>query len=278
MAGKKGGYRQRAAAALSVLLCCCLLAAALAGCGGKSSYEEKREQVEAAAAQFLDACGNQDAAAIPALLSPGYREANGLGDTLSAAALQQATESFVAYSFDPVNDIVVEDGRALVTVFIDYGTFGSREETLVLVREGDAWLVDSFTAMDWDQPPPPPAEESVVETDVPEEDVEKALRDFLEACLDGDTDYIFKHLSDAYKEEYRLTKAWTASEFAGIFGTARGYDFEPEEIEMIGGDRAQVDVTIDFGSRGNLESETSLVSLVLDSRTWKVDVFPFFIY
>jgi hypothetical protein len=275
LTGKKGRNRQRAAAALSVLLCCCLLAA-LAGCGGKSSYEEKRDQVEAAAANFLDACGNQDAAAIPALLSPGYREANGLGDTLSAAALQQAVGSFVAYSFDPVNDIVVEDGRGLVTVFVDYGTFGSREETLVLVREGDAWLVDNFTAMDWRMPPP--AEESAVETDVPEEDVERALRGFLEACLDGDTGYIFKHLSDAYKEEYRLTKAWTASEFAGIFGTARSYDFEPEEIEMIGDDRAQVDVTIDFGSRGNLESETSLVSLVLDSRTWKVDVFPFFIY
>jgi hypothetical protein len=265
----------RLAAAAALLLCACLLAG-LAGCGD-SSYEEKRAQVEGAAVEFLDACGNQDPETVLSLLSPAYKEANGLGDTLGRAALRQSTESFLAYNFDAVNDIVVEDGRALVTVFVDYGTFGSREETLVLVREGDAWLVDNFTAMDWTEPPPP-VEEEVVEAESPADDVDRALRNFVDACLDGDTDYIFKHLSDDYKAEYRLAKAWTAPEFAGIFGTARGYDFAKDEIELIGSDRAQVDVTIDFGSRGNLESETSLVSLVRDGRAWKVDVFPFFIY
>ncbi len=272
MAGKYGG-RGLLAAAVALPLCACLLAG-LAGCGG-SSPEEKRARVEEAAVRFLDACGNRDPETVLSLLSPAYREANGLGDSLSAAVLRQSVGTFLSYSFDAVAGIVVEDGRALVTVLVDYGTFGSREETLVLKREGDDWLVDGFTAMDWSKPRP--AEETAKD-ESPSDGVERALRGFVDACMGGDTEYVFKHLSDGYKARYRLTKPWTAPEFAGIFGTARGYDFAKDRIAMAGGDRAQVDVTIDFGSRGNLESETSLVSLVRDGRTWKVDVFPFFIY
>lgn len=270
----RGGYGLGAAA--TAFLLCTFLLAGLTGCGGeKSSYEEKRGQVEAAATQFLDAGGNLDSTTVLSMLSPGYREANALGDTLSQQDLRQAMGSIVAYSFDAVDDIVVEDGRGLVTVYIDYGTFGSREETLVLVREGDVWMVDGFTAMDWKKAPPVSDDG---DEDSPDSAAEKALRGFVEACIDGDTDYVFNNLSEAYKTEHRLTGPWTVPEFAGIFGEARSYDFEPEEIEMIGGNRARVDVTIDFGSRGNLESETSLVSLVLETGKWKVDVFPFFIY
>ena len=132
----KDGYGLGAAAAAFLL--CAFLLAGLAGCGAeKPSYEEKRGQVEAAATQFLDAGGNLDSTTVLSMLSPGYREANALGDTLSRKDLRQAMGSIVAYSFDAVDDIVVEDGRGLVTVYIDYGTFGSKEETLVLVREGD---------------------------------------------------------------------------------------------------------------------------------------------
>lgn len=260
----------------AVILCCVLLAslASLAGCGGgnAATLAERRAEVEQAAGQFLDACGNQDAAAVLSLLSAGYREANGLGDTLSKESLQRAMSTVLSYRFDPESNIVVEQDRALVTVFIDYGTFGTKEETLALVNE-DGLKVDGFTAMHWNTATP-----VTTDTDQPNDAVAKSLRSFVEACIKGTTDYVFKNLTTAYKDKYRLSKAWTSAEFAGIFGEARSYQFEPALIKMNDDNHAEVDVTIDFGSRGNLEKETARVSLARESGMWKVDAFPFFIY
>ena len=158
---------------VAVLACtltlCSVLLASLAGCGGGNTVTltERRVAVEQAAGQFLDACGNQDAAAVLSLLTAGYREANGLGDTLSEESLQRAMGTILSYRFDPESNIVVEQNRALVTVFIDYGTFGTKEETLVLVDEGGL-KVDGFTAMNWNTAAP------VIDTDQPNDAVAKA--------------------------------------------------------------------------------------------------------
>jgi hypothetical protein len=274
---KKGcpGRLPVAVRACAVCLCAVLLAgfATLAGCGGGNTptLAERRAEVEQAATQFLDACGNQDAAAVLSCLSAGYLEANGLGESLSREDLQRALGTFISYRFDPSSDIVVDQERGLVTVYIDYGTFGTKEETLVLVRE-DGLKVDNFTAMRWNTAAPP------ADTDQPNEAVAKSLRSFVEACVKGNTEYLFKNLTTAYKEAYRLSKAWTAAEFAGIFGEARGYQFDQAQIRMNDQDHAEVDVTIDFGSRGNLEKETARVSLAREGGIWKVDGFPFFLY
>ncbi len=261
-----------------LLVASMLLVPGLAGCGGDKlpSMPELKAQAEQTAVAFLDACGNLDTAAVLSMMSSGYKEANGLGDTLSPEALQEAVSAFFSYRFDPTEDIVIEQERALVTADVDYGTFGTEEETLALVLEGGGYLVDSFTAMDWSGTPAtePPEDESAGR----KEEAEKALRSFVEACIKGDTAYVFKNLSDGYKSKKNLEKVWTASEFAGIFGEARSYEFEPEEMELVGDDRAEVDVSIDFGSRGNLERETSRAALVWENGAWKVDVFPFFLF
>ncbi len=166
---------------------------------------------------------------------------------------------------------MVDQERGLVTVYVDYGTFGTKEETLVLVRE-DGLQVDSFTAMHWNTSPPS------TDTDQPNEAVAKSLRSFVKACIKGNVDYVFKNLTTTYKEDYRLSKASTAAEFAGIFGEARSYQFDQAQIKMIDQDHAEVDLTIDFGSRGNLEKETARVSLAREGGIWKVSSFPFFIY
>lgn len=273
-----GRGRKALAGSAALFAAAALLAMALAGCGGEKlpSMPELQAQAEQAAVAFLDACGNLDTAAVLSMMSSAYREANGLGDTLSPEALREAASTFYSYSFDPTEDIVIEQERALVTADIDYGTFGTREEILVLVMEGGGYLVDGFTAMNWSKPPA---------TEPPEDDgaglkegAEKSLRSFVEACIKGDTAYVFKNLSDGYKSKKNLEKAWTASEFAGIFGEARSYEFEPEEMELMGDDRAEVDVSIDFGSRGNLERETTRAALVWENGAWKVDVFPFFLF
>ncbi len=70
---------------------------------------------------------------------------------------------------------------------------------------------------------------------------------------------------------------WNSAEFSGIFGTARSFDFDAEEIEIVD-DRVDTDVTVEFGTRGNLQSETTRVGLVLEGGDWLIDTFPFFIY
>lgn len=267
-----------ASTALATAVVVVLLVTGLAGCNEAKlpSEVELRARAEETAAAFLDACGNFDSAAVLSMMSQGFREAGGLGETLSPEELRQATGTFISYRFDPAEDIVIDQDRALVTADIDYGTFGAREENLVLVLEEGAYLVDSFTAMDWSGTSAVKPSEN--EDDSRVEGARESLRSFVEACIKGDTAYVFKNLSDGYKERKSLEKAWTASEFAGIFGEARSYEFEADAMEMVDDDRAEVDVTVDFGSRGNLESETSRVILVWENNAWRVDVFPFFLY
>jgi hypothetical protein len=202
-------------------------------------------------------------------MSPDYLESNQVPDPITRQDLVAALGNVNSYRLVPESGVRLEGDRAVVSVTMDIQGKGEREETLVLLRLDGAWMVGGFTAMDWSSKPLLPADEQV--------EVEKALRDFLTACIDQKTDYIFKHLSQDYLDKHRLTKPWTASEFSSIFGTARSYDFDVEQIAIDDG-KAAVDVTIEFGTRGNLESETSQVRLVKKSGQWLIDAFPFFIY
>ncbi len=257
------------------MLCCAVLAvsffAAVAGCGGKRNDPEVvRRGLGETAVRFLDACLDLDTEAVLGMLSSSYREENGVPETLTREDLLAVQGTFVGYSFEPEGDIVLqESGRHLVMAELDYAVLGKRLETLVLVDEG-GWRVDGFTAFDWralqDKGDPPRAQ------------AEKQLRLFLDACMRSDTDYIFRNLSDAYKREYRLTAPWSASDFSGIFGSARGYEIEPEGVRMVRDDQVEADVTIIFGSHGNLTKQTSRVIMLRQGGSWKVDAFPFFLY
>jgi len=261
---RRGVVVMSAAVLLPVLALACA-----AGCGGGESAEDRAEAVSQTAMSFLDALGNQDLEGIRSMFSRDYLESNQVPDPLDRDQLTAALGYLVSYRFSPRDDLALEDDRAVVRVEVEVTGRGSREETLVLVREDEAWKVSSFTALDWSNKPRDKGDEKT--------EVEQALRDFLVACIDGRTDYLFEHLSRDYREKHRLEKAWTAAEFSGVFGTARSYDFDPDGIKLDGGS-AEVDVTIEFGSRGNLESETSRVRLVKEASEWRVDAFPFFIY
>ncbi len=246
-----------------------LALACVAGCGGGEPEKDRMEAASQAAMSFLDALGNQDLEGVRSMLSRDYLEENQVPDPLDRDRLTAALGYLVSYRFSPRDDLALEGDRAVVRVEVEVTGRGTREETLVLIWEDEAWKVNSFTALDWSSKPRDKGDEKT--------EVEQALRDFLVACIDGRTDYLFEHLSRDYREKHRLEKAWTAAEFSGIFGTARSYDFDPGDIKLEDGS-AEVDVTIEFGSRGNLESETSRVRLVKEGRDWRVDAFPFFIY
>ena len=226
-------------------------------------------QVTEAATAFLDALGNLQTEGLREMMTAQYLADNQVPDPLTAAQLLASLGHLNSYRFLPDRDVMVEEDRAVIAVTVAVQGREESEETLVMRREEGAWKVDGFTALDWSLQPPVEKDERA--------EVEVALRNFLLACVDGDTAYIFEHLSKAYKEKHRLEKPWTAAEFSGVFGTARSYDFKPEAI-MMEDKAASADVTIEFGSRGNLESETSRVRLVKEKNSWLVDAFPFFIY
>ncbi len=265
---RKTGY---VTAALAVsLLCITLLAAFLCGgCGGGQTQTENVSAVVDTATSFLDACGNLETGEVRSFLSPQYLESNQVPDPMTREELVAALGNINSYRLVPDADISVEGDRAVVAITMDIQGKGEGGETIVLHRQNGEWLVDGFTAMDWTSKPLTPGSEQVK--------VEEALRDFVTACIDLDTNYIFKNLSDAYLKKYRLEKPWTSAEFSGIFGAARSYNFNAEKI-VIDDNTAEVDVTIEFGSRGNLESETAQVRLVKEGSKWLVDAFPFFIY
>ncbi len=256
-------------AALSLFLLLFPIMAFLGGCGEGNAKGNRSQEAAQAAVSFMDALGNQDVGSLRDMFSPQYLETGEVPDPISVEELTAALGYLLSYRFSPDQDLVLEGDRAVVRVEMEISGKGTREETLVLSWQDGAWKVSSFTALDWSNKPKG-------KTDARAE-VEKALRDFLVSCIDGRTEYIFEHLSLAYKEKHRLEKPWTAAEFSGVFGTARSYDFDPGDIELKDGS-AEVDVTIEFGSRGNLESETSRVRLVKEGRDWLVDAFPFFIY
>jgi len=247
-----------------------LVIALLTGCGGDSTAQDEADAATETTIAFLNALGDQDVEVLRALMSQGYLAENGVPDPITNEQLVAALGYVSSYRFIPEEDMAVEEGRAVVTVDLEVVGKDIREETLVLTLEDGEWKVDAFTAMDWSQEP-------VVEDATGKVQVEQAMRDFLIACIDGDTTYIFENLSPDYKEKHRLEEPWTSAEFSGVFGTARSFDFAPEEIEIEDG-IAEIDVTVEFGSRGNLESETSRVTLVQEGRDWLVDNFPFFIY
>ncbi len=254
----------------------CIALVLLVGSCGKNidMGSQKKVEVENAAITFLDACGNQEIDVIVSMLTDRYKAENGIGESITREDLRNALGTFQGYRFQPDSDLVIEDGRALIAIMVDYGNYGRKEETLVLTKE-DIWRVDSFTALRWRSVTTKQADKGNEEKI---EEVSTALKRFLDACINGDTKYIFDHLTKAYKEEHRLTKPWTSAEFAGIFGEARSYKVDSSRIELESEKKASVDVTIYFGSRGNLQEETSRVSLVFEGSLWKISVFPFFIY
>ncbi|WP_458012149.1 hypothetical protein [Candidatus Solincola sp.] len=261
------------AAVLAATLVVVLAVLTLSGCGkGRESREEKLSRVTEAATAFLNALGDQRVEVLREMMTAEYLEGNRVPDPVTSKDLVAALGYLASYRFSPDRDVILADDRATVTVVLEITGKGEKEETLALKLEGDAWKVDAFTALDWSRRPPPVDGEEGERAEV-----EQALRDFLIACLDGRTEYIFEHLSRAYKEKHRLEKPWTAAEFSGIFGTARSYDFDPRDIQLRE-NAAEVDVTIEFGTRSNLESETSRVRLVKEKGEWLIDSFPFFIY
>ena len=266
MHGRTRRKRLATAACLALLLVPASLCAA--SCGGSVSPHEKAGEVIDAATAFLDALGGQQVAELRTLMSQDYLDSNRVPDPITADQLAAVLGFLNSYRLLPEKDVAIEGERAVVTVTVDIAGKEEREETLVLKLEEGGWKVDAFTAMDWSRKPAGQDEERV--------QVEQALRDFLIACIDQDTQYIFEHLSQGYREKHRLKKPWTSAEFSGVFGTARSYDFDPNEIEMEDGS-AEVDVTVEFGSRGNLESETARVRLVREENAWLTDIFPFFL-
>lgn len=274
MMGKEAAVAPRAgwtAAALAAMLLLCLLApAAPLGCGGTSAARGgSAREVEAAVTAFLDALGDRDVENLRSFFTQDYLDSKGVPDPITPNGLTAAFGVMESYRMVPEEDISVDGDRAAVTVTLDMSGKEEKEDTLIMSRTDGEWKVDDFTAMDWVSQPVLPDEGSAA--------VEVALRNFLIACVDARTDYIFENLSPGYKEKHRLEKPWTAAEFSGVFGTARSYDFDAAGIGLQG-ETAAVDVTVEFGSRGNLESETSRVRLVKDGKSWLIDVFPFFIY
>jgi hypothetical protein len=256
--------------ALSAALVMALVVSVLVGCGG--APENDSAAVTEAATYFLNALGDRDVDGLPSLMSQDYLDSSEMPDPVTSEQLIAALGYLNSYRFIPEEDIIIEGDRAVITVDIELAQKGEQEETLVLVLEDGAWKVDAFTALDWSRKPV-----KTTATDDERVKAEQALRDFLVACIDADTDYIFEHLSLDYKEKHHLDKPWTSAEFSGIFGTARSFDFNAEEIAIVD-DTAEVDVTVEFGTRGNLESETARVGLVKEAAGWRIDTFPFFIY
>ena len=254
---------------VAFFICSLLAIVSFSGCGDGAPPEDEPDAATAAATAFLNALGNQDAEAVRGLMSQEYLDANNVPEPLTRAELVAVMGNLNSYRFIPDEDVTIEGERAAITVDLDITGKGEMEETLILSWENGEWKVADFTAMDWSQQPVVEDEENV--------EVEQALRNFLIACIDGRTDYIFENLSTDYKEKHRLEEPWTSAEFSGIFGTARSYDFDANEIDMED-DYALADVTVEFGTRGNLESETARVGLVKEGSAWLIDVFPFFIY
>jgi hypothetical protein len=256
-------------AASGTVLLVALAAFAAIGCNGEPAQEDRVPQVAEAATAFLNACGDLQAEEVRSFFSQDYLQANQIPDPLTQDDITAALGYLNSYRILPDQDINVEGDRAVVSVTIDTSIKGEMEETMVFVQEDGEWKLESFTAMDWSA--------QTAGSDGEQEVVEQALNEFLIACVDSDTSYIFENLSEDYKERHRLEKPWTAAEYSGIFGTARSFDFDPNDIE-VENSSAEVDVTIEFGTRGNLESETSRVHLVKEGNEWLVDAFPFFIY
>jgi hypothetical protein len=238
-------------------------------CGGLEEQALRQGAAETIR-RFLDACGERRPEEVRDLFSRSYLEDNLVPDPLGEDELEAALGKLEHYRFDPA-ELRVEGSRAVAPVYLGLqGEEGEREEFVSLEWDRSRWLVTSFTAMDWRRKPPSP------EKAIALAEAQSALRAFLADCLDHRTDKVFTALSSSFRERYRLGRPWTREEFSGILGTARSYRFDPERMAYVDG-TVEVDVTIEFGSPGNLEEQTSRVRLVQEQGTWKVDSFPFFL-
>ncbi len=245
-----------------------LVAGLLAGCAGGAGSPVD------AAKSFVDACNNRDAAAVLSLLSGAYRQDQGVPDSLTGAQLEQALKPYTRLTLDASQDSVPGGDRAVIILGADTGeNTASTGQTLILARAEGAWKVDGCTALNWAAVTRSGGGSSADRTAV-----EQQLKYFLNACIDGNTSYVYTNLSAGFLADHDLTKPWTAAEFSGIFGTARSYNFSPQTIAFASADEASVNVTVEFGTRGNLQSESADVTLVREKGAWKVDTFPFFIF
>ncbi len=244
------------------------VATGLAGCGTSPGPGETAQR-------FVDVCNNRDAASLLAMLSASYREQQSVPESLTSAQLEQALKPYTRLTMDTGQNASLESDRAVMILSADTGENTSTSgQTLVLTKTEGTWKVDGCTALNW---------ASVVSrneggTSADRAAVETQLKNFLNACIDGNTNYLFNNLSAEFLADHSLTKPWTSAQFSGIFGTARSYDFSPQAIEFPGADKAQAKVSVEFGTRGNLQSESADVTLVREKGTWKVDAFPFFIF
>ncbi len=244
-----------------------VLVAGIAGCGNSTSPAETAQR-------FVDAVNNRDAAGLLALLSPAYKQDQGVPDSLTGTQIEKALKPNTRLVLDADQAASLEGERAVVILSADAGDgSASSGQTLVLTKTEGTWKVDGCTALTW-----PAVSQDVNVSNADRASVETQLKSFLNACIDSNTSYIFSNLSAGFLSDHNLTKAWNAAEFAGIFGTARSYNFSPGAITFSTADEAKVNVTIEFGTRGNLESESGDVILVREKGTWKVDSFPFFIF
>lgn len=240
-------------------------------CGGKGLEEKAlRQSAVETIRRFLDACGKGNAEEARDFFCPHYLEENQVPSPLRKEDLEAALGRLSSYRFI-TDELRVEGNMAVAPVHLRLeGEEGEREEFISLEWESSHWQITSFTALDWKRRATPK------ELALALAEAQSALRSFLADCIDHRTDRVFAALSASFREKYRLNKPWTREEFSGIFGTARSYFFDPALMTYEDG-RVEVDVTIEFGSPGNLEEQTSRVRLVLEEGNWKVDSFPFFL-
>ncbi len=243
------------------------LLAGIAGCGSAASPAE-------IAQRFVGACNNLDPASLLAVLAPAYKQDQGVPDSLTSDQFAKALKPNTRLTIDASQTVSIQGNRAVLILNADSGeNTTSSGQTLVLTKSEGAWWVDGCTALNW---------ASVTQTgggsSTDRAAVETQLKGFLNACIDSNTSYVFNNLSAGFLAKHSLTKPWTNGEFSGIFGTARSYNFSPGAITFTTADQAKVNVTVEFGSRGNLESESADVILVREKGTWKIDSFPFFIF
>ncbi len=244
-----------------------ILVVGIAGCGSSAASPAEIAQ------RFVEACNNLDAAAVLAVLAPAYKQDQGVPDSLTSEQLAKALKPNTRLTVDASQNVSVEGERAVLILSADAGEgTASSGQTLVLTKSEGAWWVDGCTALNWTS-----ITQGAGGSSADRAAVETQLKSFLNACIDSNTTYVFSNLSASFLADHNLTKPWTAGEFSGIFGTARSYNFSPAAITFASTDEAKVNVTVEFGTRGNLESESADVILVREKGTWKVDSFPFFI-
>ncbi len=239
-------------------------------CTGSSVEMAIRQAAANTVRSFLESCEEGRFEELRGYFSDSYLEGNQVPDPIQEWDLEAVLGKLSSFAFKQ-EDMRFEDKKAVVPVRLTMeGDEEGREEFLSLEWDGSRWLITSFTAMDWRRRP------VTKERAIALAEAQTLLRTFLSDCVDHRTDKVFAALSRSFRERYRLERPWTRQEFSGIFGTARSYRYDPAKMEYMGA-TVEVDVTIEFGSPGNREEQTSRVRLVREEGGWRVDSFPFFL-